>query len=100
MPYGVYFHHESEVIGGGDWFIMCHLDYCLENRLWTKVEAGKPVRRLLRKTMVIAAAEVVINDGLWIYFGKWGKDLLMVKEGVQMTNLALGWMDLSFLIWR
>lgn len=73
MPYRVYFHHESEVIGGGDWFIMCHLDYCLENRLWTKVEAGRPVRRLLRKTMVIAAAEVVINGGILHIFWKMGK---------------------------
>ena len=72
MPYGVYFHHESEVIGGGDRFIMCHLDYCLENRLWTKVEAGRPVRRLLRKMMVIAAAEVVINGGLLDIFWKMG----------------------------
>ena len=45
MPNRAYFHHESEVIGGDDWFIMCHLDYYLENRLGTKVEAGTKGRR-------------------------------------------------------
>lgn len=74
MPNRAYFHHESEVIGGDDWFIMCHLDYYLENRLGTKVEAGRPVRRLLRKTMVIAAAaEVVIIGGILDIFWKIGK---------------------------
>ena len=54
----------------------------------------------MRKTVVIAAAKVVINGGILDTFGNSGRDLLMVKEGVQKTNLALRWMDLSFLIWR
>ena len=72
-PDRAYCNHASEVIGGDDWFIMCHSDYYLENRLGTKIEAGRPVRRLLRKTMIIAAAKVVINGGILDIFWKFGK---------------------------
>ena len=40
-PYRAYFNHTSEVIGGDDWFIMCHSDYYLENRLGTKKQGGQ-----------------------------------------------------------
>lgn len=53
-----------EVTEGDDWFIMCCSGYYLENRLGAKVKAGRPVKRFLRKLMVIAAAKVVRNGGI------------------------------------
>lgn len=72
VPFRAYFQCEIEVIGGDDCLIICPSDYCLDNRLGTKVEAGRPVRRLLRKTMMIPATKIVRNGGILHVFWNMG----------------------------
>lgn len=87
-----------EIIGGDHRFVMCHSGYYLEVE-----RSRRPFRRLLRKMMVIVASKIVKNGGILDVFWNTGTGFadrykMLKEESRIMPNLAIGWIDLSFLI--
>lgn len=62
------FSMKLEIIRGDDRLIMCYFGYCSEDRLCGgRGGSRRPVRRPLRKRMVIVAAKIVKNGGVVEY---------------------------------